>query len=234
MSAWKQIKDLKIGEDIYDELYNKILEDDKEQDEYDIDDFEEFLLYNGNLENSLCLLSEGNKYYIDGVVNEWDDIIYMLDNCNLLDDIEPKDMTKRKITDLFLYQVCVDVISDYVEELNNKKEEEQEEEKRVKKYNDFKEEVDENNYEIGLINGETLKIMAMGEYFNKYKIDEEECYEIKFYKSKEKNEDKIKSCMTDIYFKIEDLSDKIHYVYYNTSSRFAMELSNIDFQEEDD
>ena len=118
MSDWKQIKDLKIGADIYDELYNKIIEDDEEQDEYDVDDFEEFLLYNGNSENSLCLLSEGNKYYIDGVVNEWDDIIKMLDDCSLLDGIEPKDMTKRKITDLFLYQVCVDVIGDYVEELN--------------------------------------------------------------------------------------------------------------------
>ena len=32
MSDWKQIKDLKIGADIYDELYNKIIEDDEEQD----------------------------------------------------------------------------------------------------------------------------------------------------------------------------------------------------------
>ena len=117
--TFKQIKDLKIGVEIYDELYNKIMEDDEEQDEYNVEDFDEFLLYNGNSEGSLDLLSEGNKYYIDGVVNEWDDIIYMLDYCNLLDDIEPKDMTKRKITDLFVYQVCVDVIGDYVEELNN-------------------------------------------------------------------------------------------------------------------
>ena len=232
--TFKQIKDLKIGAEIYDELYNKIIEEEEveEQDEYDVDDFDEFLLYNGNSEGSLDLLSEGNKYYIDGVVNEWDDIIYMLDYCNLLDDIEPKDMTKRKITDLFLYQVCVDVIGDYVEELNNKKEEEQDEEKRVKEYNDFKEEVDENNYEIGLIDGETLKIMAMSDYFNKYKIDEEYYYEINFYKPKEKKE--IEGNMSEIYFKIEYLCDKIHYVYFNTSSVFAMELSNINYQEEDE
>ena len=128
MSDFKVIKDLKIGAVIYDELYNKILEDDEEQDEYNVEDFDEFLFYNGNDEGSLYLLSEGDKYYIDGVVNEWDDIIKTLYFCNMLDDIEPKDMTKRKITDLFLYQVCIDVIGDYVEELNNKKEEEREKE----------------------------------------------------------------------------------------------------------
>ena len=63
------------------------------------------------------------------------------------------------------------------------------------------------------------------------KIDADECYEIKFYKPKEKNE---KQGWNDIYFKIEDLCDKIHYVYYNTSSAFAMELSNINFEEEDE
>ena len=129
MSDFKLIKDLKIGADIYDELYNKIIEYEvEEMDEYDADDFDIFIAENGNHENSLDLLCEGNKYYIDGVVNEWDDIIKTLYFCNMLDDIEPKDMTKRKITDLFLYQVCIDVIGDYVEELNNKKEEEREKE----------------------------------------------------------------------------------------------------------
>lgn len=125
MSDFKLIKDLKIGADIYDELYNKIIEEEiEEMEEYDVDDFDDFMLYNGNHENSLCLLSEGDKYYIDGVMNEWDDIIKMLDDCYKLKDIEPKDMTKRKITELFLYQVCIDVIGDYVEELNNEKNEE--------------------------------------------------------------------------------------------------------------
>jgi len=128
MSDWKYIKDFKIGAVIYDELYNKILEDDEEQDEYDVEDFDEFLFYNGNDEGSLYLLSEGDKYYIDGVMNEWDDIIKMLDDCYKLKDMKPKDMTKRKITEVFLYQVCIDVINDYVEELNNKKEEEREKE----------------------------------------------------------------------------------------------------------
>ena len=122
MSDFKEVKDLKIGKEIYDELYNRIIEEEvEEMDEYDVDDdeFIEFLRFNGNHENSLSLLSEGDGYYIDGVVNEWDDIIETLYNCNHLDNIKPRDMTKRKITELFLYQVCVDVIHEYVEELNN-------------------------------------------------------------------------------------------------------------------
>jgi len=120
MCDFKAIKDLKIGADIYDELYNKIIEEDiEEMDEYEFEDFDDFLLFNGNHENSLYLLSEGDDYYISGVVNEWDDIIDTLYACSKLDDLSPKDMKKRKITELFLYQVCADVIGDFVEELNN-------------------------------------------------------------------------------------------------------------------
>tara|TARA_R110000787_G_scaffold244976_1_gene350796 strand:- start:292 stop:1044 length:753 start_codon:yes stop_codon:yes gene_type:complete len=120
MSDFKVIKDLKIGAEIYDELYNRIIEEEvEEMDEYDYDDFDNFIEEYGNSENSLYLLSEGEGYYIDGVVNEWDDIINTLYLCNQLDNIEPRDMTKRKITDLFLNQVCSDVIHDYVAELNS-------------------------------------------------------------------------------------------------------------------
>ena len=123
MSDFKLIKDLKIGAEIYDELYNRIIEEEvEEMDEYDVDDFDIFIAEYGTNEKSLDLLCEGNKYYIDGVVNEWDDIIKILDNCYMLEDVKPKDMTKRKITDLFLHQVCIDVIGDYVEELNNDEE----------------------------------------------------------------------------------------------------------------
>jgi hypothetical protein len=120
MCEFKVIRDLKIGAEIYDEMYNRIIEEDiEEQDEYEIEDFDEFLLYNGNSENSLDLLSDGNKYYINRIVDEWDDIIDTLYACNKLEDLSPKDMKKRKITDLFLHQVCIDVIGDFVEKLNN-------------------------------------------------------------------------------------------------------------------
>lgn len=113
--------DFKIKEEIYDELYNKIIEEEiEEMDEYDFDDFYEFMLFNGNHENSLCLLSEGEGYYIDEVANEWDKIIELLDDNDMLIDMEPKNMTKRKITELFLYLVCEEVVNNYVKELNEK------------------------------------------------------------------------------------------------------------------
>jgi len=228
----KQPSDFNIGSEIYDELYNSIIETEvEEMDEYEYADFDDFMLYNGNHENSLSLLSEGDAYYINEVVKEWDKIIEFLDYNDMLDGIEPKQMTKRKITELFLYSVCEEVVMKYVEELNNEKNEEKEkEEKRVNKYNDFKEEVDENDYYCGMIDGKTLENMCMSEYFNKYKIDEEECYEITFYTSKVEHNG-LPIGYNYCYFKIEDLSDKIHYTMYNTSSAFAYELSNIDYDE---
>ena len=235
MSDWIELKSIKIADEMYDELYDRIIgEEIEEMDEYDVDDFEDFMFYNGNHENSLGLLSEGEGYYIDGVMKEWDKIIKLLYQAEHLEDIKPQEMTKRKITNILLYRVCVDVIGDYVEELNNKKNEEKEkEEKRVNKYNDFKDEVDENDYYCGMIDGKTLKDMCMSKYFNKYKIDEEECYEITFYKAKEEKKD-LPCAFSDCYLKIEDLSDKIHYIPYNTSSAFAYELGNISYNEEEE
>jgi hypothetical protein len=121
MSNLKQATDFDIGSEIYDELYNTIIEEEiDELTEYHIYDFDNFMLYNGNHENSLSLLSEGEGYYIDKVVNEWDEIIVLLDNCEMLNHIEPRKMTKRKITELFLYLVCDQVVNDYVDELNEK------------------------------------------------------------------------------------------------------------------
>ena len=231
----KQPSDFDIGSEMYDEVYNRIIGNDiEEKDEYEFADFDDFMLYNGNHENSLYLMSEGDDYYINEVVKDWDKIIEFLDDNDMLVGFEPKHMTKRKITELFLYSVCEEVVMKYVEELNNEKNEEKEkEEKRVNKYNDFKEEVDENDYSTGLIDGKTLKDMCMSRYFNKYKIDEEECYEIRFYKAKEEKKD-LPCAFSDCYLKIEDLSDKIHYIPYNTSSAFAYELSNIDYEEEEE
>lgn len=217
--------DLSIGSEIYEELYSKIEDYDGADDD---DEYSEFLFFNGNHENSLHLLSEGYKYYIDGVVNEWDDILNTLSGYGLLEGFEPKDMTKRKLTDLFLYQVCSEVIRDYLEVLHIEQNEEQD---RVDKFNDFKDEVDANNYHFGSIDGETLKDMGLGEYFNKHKIDNEECYVIKFYEPKEKKEHK--DGFSEVYFEIEELSNKIHYCHFNTSSAFALEMSNISYVDEE-
>ena len=228
------MSEFKIGEVIYEELNEKImleLEYLDEKDEYDDDDFKDFILWNGNDTMSLSLLSEGERYYIDGVVKEWDEIIEYLDDNDMLDDIEPKHMTKRKITELFLYLLCREVVNNVIEDLND--EDKKEEEKRVNKYNDFKEEVDEYKYSTGFILGDTLKDMNMGEYFNKYKIADEVDYEIRFYKAKEESKD-LPIGFSECYFKIEDLSNKIHYTMYNTSSAFAMELGNISYDEEDE
>ena len=73
----------------------------------------------------------------------------------------------------------------------------------------------------------------MGKYFKKCDIDEEDIYEITFYFDKETNED-IPGYMSECYFSIKDLSDKVFYVYYNTSSAFAYEQANIHFEEEEE
>ena len=89
----------------------------------------------------------------------------------------------------------------------------------------------EENY--GRVLGETLKIMAMGKYFKNCNIDEKELYDITFYYNKEDWKD-ILGYMNKCYFSIKDLSDKVFYVYYNTSSRFACEQQNIHFEEEEE
>jgi len=126
MSNLKQAKDFNIGREIYNEIYNSIIEAEvEEKDEYKVDDFADFMLYNGNHEDSFSLLCEADDYYIDEVAKEWDDIIELIsNNTDLFDFIKPRQMTQRKITELFLYMVCDEVIDDYVEELNNKKNEE--------------------------------------------------------------------------------------------------------------
>ena len=85
----------------------------------------------------------------------------------------------------------------------------------------------------GMIDGETLKKMAMGTYFKNCNIDEEELYYITFYFNKEDCKD-TPGWMSNCYFSIKDLSDKVFYVYYNTSSRFALELGNIHFDDEEE
>jgi hypothetical protein len=98
---------------------------------------------------------------------------------------------------------------------------------------DYSKEVEgwEKNY--GMVVGETLKIMAMGNYFNKCDIDEDEIYDITFYYNKEEKKD-LPGWRAECYFSIDDLSDKVFYVDYNTSSRFACEFENIAFQDEEE
>ena len=86
--------------------------------------------------------------------------------------------------------------------------------------------------QTGMIDGETLKIMAMGEYFIDCEIDEEEVYEIDLYEPKDV-EDR-GCCMAVMRFRIPDLSEKYHQVYYNTSSYFAYEQDTIAWDEDDD
>ena len=86
--------------------------------------------------------------------------------------------------------------------------------------------------QTGMIFGGSLKGMVMGEYFIDCEIDEEECYVIELYEPKD-FEDR-GCCMAVMRFRIPDLSEKYHQVYYNTSSYFAFEQDNIEWDEDDD
>ena len=85
--------------------------------------------------------------------------------------------------------------------------------------------------QTGMIDGETLKKMAMGEYFKDCEIDEEECYEIDLYEPKEAED---RGWMATMRFRIPDLSEEYHEVHYNTSSAFAYEQENIGWDEDED
>ena len=111
------ICNIKIGDILFDELYDNLtIEVEVEvKDKEDIDDyFDNFLLEHANNENSLQLLSDPT-YYVNGIMKDWDSILNFLYDCEMLNDIEPRHMTKTKITQLFLYQVCVAVIDEYKE-----------------------------------------------------------------------------------------------------------------------
>jgi len=106
------ICNIKIGDILFDELYDNLTIEVKDKE--DIDDyFDKFLLEHANNE-SLQLLSDPT-YYVNGIMKDWDFILNFLYDCEMLNDIEPRHMTKTKITQLFLYQVCVAVIDEYKE-----------------------------------------------------------------------------------------------------------------------
>jgi len=106
------ICNIKIGDILFDELYDNLTIEVKDKE--DIDDyFDKFLLEHAN-NDSLQLLSDPT-YYVNGIMKDWDFILNFLYDCEMLNDIEPRHMTKTKITQLFLYQVCVAVIDEYKE-----------------------------------------------------------------------------------------------------------------------
>lgn len=105
---------LEIGCILFDELYDNLTIEVKDEEDIDEHHFDKFLLEHAKNENSLQLLSD-TDYYINGVMKHWDSILNFLYDCEMLNDIEPRHMTKTKITQLFLYQVCVVVINEYKE-----------------------------------------------------------------------------------------------------------------------
>ena len=223
------MEDTKAYKEIYDELYEKfeaeikenLIEDDKS---YDFETHkDEFLEFNGNHNNSLSLLSEGNDYYINLVFNEYDDIvsdIYLEDL-----DLKFRNLTKRKLTEYVLYKACNEVCSDIEEESYII-----EEHNRIQYYKDYAEEVNEcDKVVMSYMSGEWLKNSCIGRFFNRALIDEDkdaEEYEIGiFLKERDKT---LPEYMTEVYFKIEKLGSKIHYNKYNTSSPFALEMCIIE------
>ncbi len=77
------------------------------ENENDIDEYiEEFILFNGNHENSIYLLSEGEEYYFDETRKNWNEIIDILDENDMLCDVEPRDMKVEFIFKKVLYLIC--------------------------------------------------------------------------------------------------------------------------------
>ena len=119
MCDWTE-KGLPIADEMYDYLYDQMKwEYRRLKCEYEVGDFEEFLVVCGESDYALSLLPKDEEYYIAEAVKVWDDVIFELDRNDMLDDIEPKEMTKKKITEKMLHMVCVDVIRDYVADINN-------------------------------------------------------------------------------------------------------------------
>jgi len=78
--------------------------------------------------------------------------------------------------------------------------------------------------QTGIVYGETLKYIGIGEYFKNCEIDSEEWYDIDLYEPKDPNDS---SWMSTIRFRITLLSEEYYETDYNTSSAFAYELDNI-------
>ena len=156
------MEDTKAYAVIYDELYEKfeaeikekLIEDDKS---YDFETHkDEFFDENGNSENSLLLLSEGEDYYIHLVFDEYDDIISDIEFEDL--GINFSELTKRKLTDLVLYRACEEVCSDIVDSYII------EEHNRIQKYKDYAEEVNECKVVMSYMSGEWLKNSCIGRF----------------------------------------------------------------------
>lgn len=163
-------------------------------------------------------LSKDIKYYEKEIMLIYDNIIELLDDYSMLDNIKPVEMTKDKIVKLVLNIVNIEVIAGFYDNI----EEDIENLKRLSDLPDYTKDVSDRELFHCDVTGEHLKGMGIGEYFNHNKIDDEEIYYITFYTGDEEE-----GCWSDCYFKIGELSDKVHYVRYDTSSVFALELSNI-------
>jgi hypothetical protein len=208
------IDDFSITKEIYDEIMEKI----KCSYEQEKNNFNSDIECRRFIDNYKYELSKDIKYYEKEIMLIYDSIIELLDGHGMLDNIKPVEMTKDKIVKLVLNIVNNEVIDDFYDNI----EEDIDVLKRLSDLPDYTEDVAGKEIFHCDVTGECLKGMGIGEYFNHNKIDDEEIYYITFYIG-----DKEEGCWSDCYFKIEELNDRVHYVRYNTSSIFALELSNI-------
>ena len=208
------IEDFSITKEVYDEGMEKI-KCSYEQEKINFNSDDECRIF---VDNYTYELSKDIKYYEKEIMLIYDSIIELLDDHGMLDNIKPVEMTKDKIVSLVLNIVNNEVVDDFYDNI----EEDIENLKRLSDLPDYTKDVSDRELFHCDVTGEHLKGMGIGEYFNHNKIDDEEIYYITFYIG-----DEGEGCLSDCYFKIEELSDKVHYVRYNTSSIFALELSNI-------
>ena len=93
-----------IGNEIMETFWNEYEDID---DDDDVNEFiDEFLMTYGNNENSIDLLSEGRGYYYNETLKNWDMIIDILDEDEMLNDVEPKNMKVSYIFKKVLYLIC--------------------------------------------------------------------------------------------------------------------------------
>ena len=84
------------------------------------------------------------------------------------------------------------------------------------------------------VSGEWLRNSLLGKYFTRKKIDADEVYEISFYDfSFDKKYKTPKAWEGRVWFGCEALSNFTMFNLYNTSSPFAMELSNFEWDDEE-
>ena len=87
------------------------------------------------------------------------------------------------------------------------------------------------NKRVAYMSGYNIKQSFLGDYLPHYRLLDNDFYYLTVYC---KDRDDLNPSESAIYFKFDEVEDNMFCVVYNTSSSLALELSDIEFEDEDD